>query len=276
MHRLVASLAAAGLSAGLVAAASAADLGRPAPAPFYTKAPIAVPYGWGGFYAGANAGWVGSTGNDIGLSGTDTGTGGLGSALAAGVIPSNINLGYNGFLGGGQLGYNWQFNSWVFGLEGDIDWVSAKSSVTVPDAVFIPPAGIHTPLTTNATRELDWLGTFRGRVGYTPATPFLVYATGGLAVGEHKLGIGISDPTATPPANLFNQNSSTSVGWTVGAGAEWMFARQWSLKAEYLYVDLGNISSTINYAYAPANTSSLTGTVHDRDNIVRGGINYHF
>ena len=152
--------------------------------------------------------------------------------------------------------------------------MSAKS-VTVPDAVFIPPAGIHTPLTTNATRELDWLGTFRGRVGYH-RRPFLVYATGGLAVGEHKLGIGISDPTATPPANLFNQNSSTSVGWTVGAGAEWMFARQWSLKAEYLYVDLGNISSTINYAYAPANTSSLTGTVHDRDNIVRGGINYHF
>ena len=72
MHRLVASLAAAGLSAGLVAAAPRL-IWASAPAPFYTKAPIAVPYGWGGFYAGANAGWVGSTGNDIGLSGTDTG-----------------------------------------------------------------------------------------------------------------------------------------------------------------------------------------------------------
>jgi outer membrane immunogenic protein len=255
--------------------ASASDLGTSAPV--YMKAPAAVPYTWSGLYGGANAGWVGSTGNAIALTGTDTGTAGLGSMLADGVIPSNINLGYNGFLGGGQLGYNWQSGNWVFGLEGDIDGVSAKSSGIFPDCLApVPPAGLATPLTLNATRELDWLGTVRGRIGYTPVAPFLVYATGGLAVGEHKLGIGLSDPTANPVANLFNETSSASAGWTVGAGAEWMFARQWSLKAEYLYVDLGDISSTINYAYPTANTSSLTATVHDRENIVRGGINYHF
>jgi outer membrane immunogenic protein len=258
-----------------VVTASAGDLATPTP--IYTKAPAAVPYTWSGFYGGANAGWVGSTGNTIALTAADTGAAGLGSMLAEGVIPSSINLGYNGFLGGGQLGYNWQSGNWVFGLEGDIDGVSAKSSGIFPDcSVPVPPVGLATPLTLNAMRELDWLGTVRGRIGYTPVSPFLVYATGGLAVGEHKLGIGLSDPTANPIANLFNETSSTSAGWTIGVGAEWMFARQWSLKAEYLYVDLGDISSTINYAYPPTNTSSLTATVHDRENIVRGGINYHF
>jgi outer membrane immunogenic protein len=280
MHRyLLASVAALALGIG---AASAADLG-PAPAPIYTKAPVAVPYNWSGFYAGGNAGWVGSADNTINLTGTDTGTGGLGTDLANGTIPNPLSLGYNGFLGGGQLGYNWQSGNWVFGLEADMDWSSAKGSGAFPDAVRIIPGGLNGPLGISATRELDWLGTLRGRIGFTPTAPLLVYATGGLAFGQQQLGIGISDPTGSPPANLFNQTSEWSAGWTVGAGFEWMFAPHWSLKAEYLYVDLGNISSTINYNYlstvSPPGTpesSSLTATAHDTNNIVRGGINYHF
>jgi outer membrane immunogenic protein len=283
MRRLAsASILAAGLSAfGTIALA--ADLSpAPTPAPIYTKAPVPVPYIWSGFYGGANGGWVGSADNTINLTGTDTGTAGLGSDLANGIIPNPLNLGYSGFLAGGQLGYNWQTTNWVFGLEADMDWVSAKSSGAFPDAVALPPGGLSGPLGINASRELDWLGTFRGRIGYTPVAPLLVYATGGLAFGQHQLGIGVSDPTGTPPANLFNQTSEWSAGWTVGGGFEWMFARQWSLKAEYLYVDLGNISSTINYNYLSVvpggtpQTSSLTATAHDTDNIVRGGINYHF
>jgi outer membrane immunogenic protein len=275
MKRLV-SLAIAGLSFGF-GTAFAADAPARAPAPIYVKAPIKPVQTWAGFYLGGNAGWVGSANNNINLTGTDTGSAGLGSMLAAGVIPGTINLGDNGFLGGGQLGYNWQFGSWVLGLEGDIDWSSAKGSIVAPDCPVPvpPPSGLATPLSTNASRELDWLGTIRGRVGYTPIAPLLIYGTGGLAVGEHKLGIGVSDAGANPPANLFNQTSDTSVGWTVGAGFEWMFASHWSAKAEYLYVDLGNISSTVNYAYG-SNTSSLTATLHETDNIVRGGINYHF
>ncbi|MGP0090816.1 MAG: outer membrane protein [Xanthobacteraceae bacterium] len=267
---------------GMMASAAAADL------PVYTP-PI---YNWTGSYVGANAGWVGSADNTITLTGTDTGTGGLGTSLLNGVIPSSIDLGYSGFLGGGQLGYNWQAGSWVFGLEGDIDWVNAKGSVVVPDVAAI--VGLKTPLTTNAARELDWLGTFRGRIGITlggassgpapvytkappaPAALLLLYVTGGLAVGQHQLGIGVVAPNSSPPANLFSETSTTSAGWTVGAGAEWMFAPSWSLKAEYLYVDLGGISSTIFYAYPVGQTSSLTATANDRLNIVRGGINYHF
>jgi outer membrane immunogenic protein len=267
---------------GMMASAAAADL------PVYTP-PI---YNWTGFYVGANAGWVGSADNTITLTGTDTGTGGLGTSLLNGVIPNSIDLGYSGFLGGGQLGYNWQTGNWVFGLEGDIDGVSAKGSVVVPDVAAI--VGLKTPLTTNAARELDWLGTLRGRVGITlggapaapapvytkappaQAAPLLLYVTGGLVVGQHQLGIGVVAPNSSPPANLFSETSTTSAGWTVGAGAEWMFDPSWSLKAEYLYVDLGSISSTIFYAYPVGQTSSLTATANDRLNIVRGGINYHF
>jgi outer membrane immunogenic protein len=271
----LASFAVAGLSLGFGTAFAADMTATPAHAPIYVKAPIKPVPTWSGFYVGGNAGWVGSA-NNIDLAGSDTGAAGLGSMLAKGVIPGTIDLGDNGFLGGGQLGYNWQLGSWVLGLEGDIDWSTAKSSIIVPDCLVpTPPSGLATPLTTNAVRELDWLGTIRGRVGYTPVAPLLIYGTGGLAVGEHKLGIGVSDPGANPAANLFNQTSSTSAGWTVGAGIEWMFASHWSVKAEYLYVDLGNISSTVNYAYG-ANTSSLTGTLHETDNIARGGINYHF
>jgi outer membrane immunogenic protein len=69
-----------------------------------------------------------------------------------------------------------------------------------------------------------------------------------------------------------NSTSNTSTGWTVGAGLEWRFAPAWSVKAEYLYVDLGSHSDTIVYNYGP--TSSLTSTVRETDNIVRVGVNY--
>jgi len=266
-----------------IAIAAIAAVGSPAfAADMALKAPPLEPppvTNWAGFYVGFNAGWVGSTGNTINLTGTDTDGGGLGSALKAGNIPSAINLGYSGFLGGGQFGYNWQSDNFVYGIEADLDAASAKSSVSIPDARFLPPAGIQSPFTTNASRQLDAVGTLRARIGATPIKPLLLYATGGLAFGEHAVGIGINDPGGIPPAVLFNQTSIWSAGWTVGGGAEWMFLPHWSLKAEYLYVDLGNVSSTINYAYttlAGPQTSSLTATVHDRVNIVRGGINYHF
>jgi outer membrane immunogenic protein len=262
------AIAVAAIAALIGSPAFAADMPLKAPPP----APVAS---WAGWYVGGNAGWVGSTGNTISITGTDSDGGGLGSALAAGSIPSTINLGYSGFLGGGQFGYNWQNGNFVYGLEADLDAASAKSSVSLPDA-FVPPSGLHSPFTINAARQLDWVGTVRARVGITPSATWLLYATGGLAFGEHELGIGVNDPSGTPPALLFNQTAIWSAGWTLGAGGEWMLAPRWSIKVEYLYVDLGNVSSTINYAYGVGQTSSLTATVHDRDNIVRGGINYHF
>jgi len=251
--------------------ALAADL----PAPAY-KAPAVAPfaYNWTGFYIGGNAGWVGSANSTVTNVGTDTGAGGLGSVLAGGGLPASVNVPFSGFLGGGQIGYNWQINYWVVGLEADADWVSARGSTTV---VF--PGGPFVPNTSTYSRELDWLGTFRGRVGVTATPSLLLYATGGLAVGQTRIGSTESCPAANPPCSsepgMTNQSSNTAVGWTVGAGTEWMFAPHWSLKAEYLYVDLGSHSSTIIYTYG-ANSSTLTSTVRDTENIARAGVNYHF
>jgi outer membrane immunogenic protein len=138
--------------------------------------------------------------------------------------------------------------------------------------------GLFGPVTTNYSRNLDWLATVRGRLGVTVAPALLLYGTGGLAVGETKIGNTFICPTCGPDPTTqpgsTNVSTRTSTGWTAGAGAEWGFAPQWSAKVEYLYVDLGRQSSTITYVYSAF--SSLTSTVRNTENVVRAGINYRF
>jgi outer membrane immunogenic protein len=253
--------------------ALAADIALQAPSP----PPSCT---WCGWYVGGNAGWVGSANNGITNTGTDTGPAGLGTAVATGAIPSSLSLGYSGFVGGGQVGYNWQpGNNWLLGLEADFDGVSARSSITT-SFITIPP---FVPQASGFDRELDWLSTIRARLGVTSGT-VLFYGTGGLAIGETKISNQYICPICLPPASTepstSNTVANTSVGWTAGAGVEWMFAPKWSLKAEYLYVDLGTHSSTIVYSYTFrgvfAETSSMTSSVRDTANVVRAGINWHF
>jgi outer membrane immunogenic protein len=261
----------AGLALGaLIAPAMAADM---APAPYY-PAPIPVPvvWSWTGLYIGANLGWAGSS-NNLTNTGTDTGTGGLGSALAAGFIPGIVGVSHNGFIGGGQIGYNWQLGPfWVAGIEADFDGLGNNSNTSV----FAFPGNLvgAVPFTTTFTSGLDTLGTVRARLGWLWTPALLAYATGGFAYGDTKIGSSFTCPTCAPPAAVAISTSNTATGWTIGAGLEWRFAPAWSVKAEYLYVDLGSRSDTITYNYGP--TSTLTSTVHEQDNIVRAGLNYKF
>jgi outer membrane immunogenic protein len=215
-----------------IGAVSAADLAaRP-----YTKAPIIAPapvYGWTGFYLGGNAGWVGSVNRNVGLTGTDTGFGGFGSELADGSTSRVFSERYSGFLGGAQIGYNKQIGTWVVGVEADFDGANASASsteVNLPQPPFPPRATI----TTVVSNKLDYLGTFRGRVGLLVSNPLLLYVTGGLAYGKTELGVSSACTTCGPARNLASVNGPTNVGWTVGAGAAWMFAPQRRAKAEYL------------------------------------------
>lgn len=255
--------------------AGAADLSQPVyKAPPPAPAPV---YNWTGFYIGGNAGWIGSADNTLSNTGTDTGLGGLGTGLAIGEIPVSLSdFNTSGFIGGAQAGYNWQLSPmWVWGVEADIDWADAKKDFSTGPITVLG----HVPTTTDFSRDLDWLGTVRGRIGITPTGPFLLYATGGFAYGQTKVGNAFICPTCAPAASTevgtANTASNVSTGWTAGGGLEWAFAPNWSVKAEYLYVDLGSHSSTITYTYG-ANTSSLTSTVQDHENIVRAGINYKF
>jgi outer membrane immunogenic protein len=216
MKRVV--LACVGVAA-LGGVAAAADL-PPSPAPPYYKAPAvyAPPaYTWSGLYIGINGG--GAWGQS---SWTTTGS-----------------FDTSGGFAGGTIGYNYQMDQAVLGIEGDIDWADINGS------------------TGGAAKTNDnWLSTVRGRLGYA-ADRFMPYVTGGLAVGDIQ---------ASLPG--FAGGSTTNVGWTAGGGIEFALPGHWSAKAEYLYVDLGNFSCS---SCGPtAQSVSFTA------NLFRGGINYRF
>jgi outer membrane immunogenic protein len=158
-----------------------------------------------------------------------------------------------GLTGGGQVGCNWQGNTpFVWGGEADIQYTGLDGSRDV----FAPGASAHESFRSR------WLATFRGRLGWLVTESTNFYATGGLAVAN-------VNTTSTVSLNGTTNNvsdSTTHAGWTLGAGLEWMFLPPWSVKIEYLYVDLGHVNSAL-----PVNNDvSIT------ENIVRLGINYHF
>jgi outer membrane immunogenic protein len=218
--------AAALAAAGVVATASAADLGRrQPPPPVPAKAPVVAPYyNWTGFYAGINGGY------------------GWGRAKWDG-LPASFDT--NGGMFGGQVGYNWQFGQFVYGIEGDGDWTDIH--------------GATSNCTSAACRtKNDFLATARGRIGFA-ADRWLPYVTGGVAVGNIKASV--------PGAAGIDQ---TNAGWTAGGGLEFALPGNWTAKAEYLHVDLGNAGCAAPCGLPTGNNVGLT------TNLVRGGINYRF
>jgi outer membrane immunogenic protein len=249
----------------LVTPALSADIGP------YLQAPPALIWGWTGFYVGGNAGGIFSSSNTVANIGFVTGATGLGA------IPSSVTLSQGEFIGGGQVGYNWQLGpDWVWGVEADFDGTTARSTANAAfggNAVFVP-------FSTSYSRELDALGTVRGRVGFLALPTLLLYGTAGLAYAQTRLGSSSLCAACTLPSgtrgSTTNQSTFNPVGWTGGAGVEWQFTPAWSIKAEYLYVDLGKAqTNTITYSYPP-NASSLTSTLNERDNVLRIGFNYRF
>lgn len=202
-------------------AAGAADI--PTKALPYS-APIYGPV-WSGFYAGVNAGYGWATfDNDFG---TDK---------------------MKGFIGGGQLGYNWQLNSFVLGVEGDIQYSAQKRSETATIG----------GITITGEEKIPWFATARGRLGYA-FDNVMIYGTGGVAWTNFKASVSALGATVS--------TETTKAGWTAGGGVEWMVLPRWSVKAEYLYIDAG--TTTLEVAGA-----SASGKL--KDNIARLGVNYHF
>jgi outer membrane immunogenic protein len=284
---------------GLIATpALAADLAVKAPPP--APAPV---YSWNGWYAGLNVGGTWSN-SDISVSSSNLQFcsesqgcgGGLETALASAQGATNVFSGKNsGIIAGVQLGYNWQVNSWVAGFEADIQGIGThnngrESSNATVGLSGDPSASVTTNLT--VTKQIDYFGTVRGRLGWLVNPTLLVYGTGGLAYGGLKSSTSVSQTLNgdfTGVALFPSTNSSiseTRAGWTAGGGLEWMFIPQWSVKAEYLYYDLGNVTysgqlvdafTTPNQSPAPAFfTNNVQTTTRFNGNIVRLGLNYHF
>ncbi|PWB65864.1 MAG: hypothetical protein C3F17_02760 [Bradyrhizobiaceae bacterium] len=240
--------------------ASAADLPRKAP----IAAPIMAPvYNWTGVYVGVHAGW--------GWSDADAFTTFTPSPAAFGVgwTPFGYSHDADGFMAGGQIGFNYQIANWVVGLEADLSWADINGGVTVAPLVTfagVPVAGtLH-----SSAYDMNWFGTVRGRLGFA-ANNLLVYVTGGLAFAD----VDYATVSVFPAGTWAGTASETNAGWTLGGGFEWGLTPNWSVKAEYLYYDLGDTTVVgLNAAAGPAFT---TVTSIDNDgHIVRIGVNYRF
>jgi outer membrane immunogenic protein len=284
-------LASAGALA-LSGAAFAADLPLRAPPPVYLPPPPL----WTGFYLGMNAGYEWGASNTTNTVTADLfGNPLLGNGPAYGVASAalatfSLAPKNSGFIGGGQIGYNYQFaNSWVVGLEADFDGIANDNSTTSRFATAKVAGGPAEFLTETVTdsRRLNYLGTVRGRIGYLLTPTLLIYGDGGLAYGGVQSSTGIVQAiTAAPfvpsPWGAFGGISSTRIGWTAGGGAEWMFLPNWSAKVEYLYYDLGSVTyglsplRSVNFAGTPFTTGASVSRTHFNGNIVRVGLNYHF
>jgi outer membrane immunogenic protein len=257
------------ISAASVGAAFAADLTPSYKAPVKALAPVAS---WNGFYVGGNVGY-GWDSASTGISSIATApafAGTLAALVAAGSYPTSLSPSAKGAIGGGQIGYNWQMSQWLFGLEADLQGSGIKGSAT--QNLF--PLALS-PTTTSVTKSLDWFGTFRGRIGFVATPQWLLYATGGLAYGQTKASFNTFTPICGGGITLCatGGSSSTRAGWTLGAGAEAMLAPNWSVKAEYLYIDLGR-STTAAASFTNPVTFYAATPYHEQ--IARVGLNYHF
>ncbi len=279
------------LCAAIIAASTLSARAQSAPPPAL----------WQGFYVGLNAGYTWSASDSLTTDATtirclsfggacNPGTVGLalatGSALGAtGVWPARAD----GFIGGGQIGRNWQFGSFVAGVETDIQGVAGGGASTNGFSVVPVQAPVGGVVLTglSASTQLDYLGTLRARFGFLVTPTFMVYGTAGMAYGGVSANASMVQTFAppflgSPPAFGGGSFSDTLVGWTAGGGGEWMFAPRWSAKVEYLYYDLGAAAFTFPVAlqFNPDGEVSFLNLVRARPrfdgHIVRLGVNYHF
>ena len=235
---------------GAAGAASAADLGvAPAIAPA-SAVVAAAPMFWTGPYVGGSLGWVGGTARTTDINGYNT------AGERWGRNPS-------GFIGGLQLGYNYQVSpNFVVGLEGEIGYMDLKKTTIQPSS----PNG-----DTRAWTNDGAFGAITGKLGFA-ADAFLLYGKGGVAFygGSSRV---VDSSTAAPGGNTINATADdTRVGWTLGAGVEYAFTRNWSAKVEYDHYDFG--SKTFSAVAGNGATYSFRNNL--TADAVRVGVNYRF
>jgi len=217
--------------AGLVATvpAFAADIPSTQPPPPLPPAPL---FTWTGLYVGGQIGYG---------WGTDSLT----------VYPWGFGTSYtpNGVVGGAHVGYNYQINQFVLGLEGDVEGTSIDSSYSPGGALY--------------RTQIPVQGSIRGRLGLA-FDRVLVYATGG---GEFA-GITTSYSGAWP----YLQNSTSRGGWTIGGGIEYALTPNWSVRGEYRYADFGHIADETPFIFGIGSSA----VHHETENAVRAGFSYEF
>ena len=241
-------------------------------APLIRKAPapVVTAWNWAGFYVGGNIGY------SAGGAHTDAEF----ADLTTGITPA-VSKNYSpidGWIGGGQLGFNWQSGPWVAGIEADFQGARQRGRATTFECIgetcnpAIAEFEIDAPVSAIIHHRLDWFGTLRGRLGVAPIPESLLYLTGGLAVGRIKTSGTVngssltltedvatadpipketkskspsSSPIPTPPAPASVTTRPRRAG-PLGAGIEARLWGNWTGKVEYLYVDFGRVSTVAN------------------------------
>ncbi len=270
---LLASVAAIGFAG----TASAADLAVKAPVVY---APV---FTWTGCYLGINGGWIGSD------ESYRTGFAALGPQVPFDPRPTpadfdllerSFSSDESGATAGGQFGCQWQWGSVVLGGEWDWSWSGLEEDNNTLFAAFTAPSGA--PFASRAEhhhKQLDWFTTARARLGWAAWDRFLIYATGGVALGAYDAYTKVQFfDNAGNPSLLYNGSyREKRIGWTAGGGFEWAFANNWTAKAEFLYLDFGSFDYISPSSGFGNNDDSVWRTHIDaQEYVVRVGLNYLF
>lgn len=224
-------------------------------------------YDWSGLYIGGNVGY--------GCGNVETKSDTLPSPAAFGgtLDPLALDFRTEGIIGGGQIGYNWQAGRAVWGIEADIQGSDIKGSVWSGPAIATD--NFRIPGFRESAEKLTWFGTVRARAGFTLIDTLQLYATGGLAYGHIDYSSNSNFASFLGIQNYPSNVGKTKVGWTIGGGGEWAIANNWSMKLEYLYIDLG--SETRIADGVPANPPfQIAYSSKTQEHILRLGLNYKF
>ena len=215
-------------------------------------------WSWTGFYVGAHLGGAWQEGRTEGRT--------QGSYVGdTAWFPFGNKTTPSGFIGGGQIGYNWQSGAFVYGLEADISDFSGSGSTSQTAG----PAA--TPVTVTSENRIGWVGTIRGRVGVTIFNTTLLYATGGWTYGS----VNNSHTESGGGLVATWQESTTRNGYAVGGGIEHMIMPNWIVRVEGMYVDLG--SKTLSTPNSGSCVNACDPVVFSNTaSMVRGAINYKF
>ena len=260
---------------------------------------------WNGFYVGINAGGWWTSSGVINTFGTPT-FANLGFELKNDPImmeqalttnaTNKLSINTQGFIGGGQIGYNHQFSKkLMIGLDVDIDGTTQSqkdTSITKQTPITGESWTGTYPSSLSVSKNIDYIGTVRGRFGMLLRPTLLIYGTGGVAYGgvsfktlfEQSTNITLPYDNFFPAFSASNNISQTRTGWAAGGGGEWMFQSNWSAKVEYLYTDLGSINTNSNLtqninspgSVGPLSGANMSSSARFAQNMVRVGVNYHF
>ena len=245
------------IALGMSAPAMAADM------PVKAPPPVAVAVAtWTGCYIGANIGLAHGKFKNSEVRQVSPVTG------LVTVVFDNFDYDENGIVGGGQIGCNWQSGTWVLGVETDFQGTSIDAQRYFDNAIFSNPSAAFD---TDVDSKLRYFGTVRARAGITVTPATLLYVTGGFAYGRVKHSLHFPTAAGTPTA--FRADASANhTGWTVGGGGEMRLGNNWSVKLEYLYIDLGENTNLLPCMCADNARWKTDLQVHT----VRFGVNYQF